>query len=575
VKRLLPFRTLRGRLTLLAALTTLPTFLFVVYIAGKERAEALRRAETEARFVAVLASREHANQAAGAHRLLEALARNDSLAEGTLGTLPSLLPSILSGFPQVANLWIVSANGRLEYSVVPARQPVSLRQSLVFQQALAAAGGVTGHYQVGPIVGRPVLLVARALRGKDGIPHHVLIAALELSWLDRLARQSGLPSRSVLVIADRNGAALAGARGSVGSFRELVAQPGRMRKSRIEGTERLAVAVPLGGVPGLWVVAGQPERDVYAVANRIFVRDTTVLALLALFTVVVSLLTTDLSVLRDLRVLGSAANRFGSGDLAARVQLPASSGEIRELAVAFNAMADSLEAREREEVATRQRLRALTERLSAAREQEAARIAQELHDQLGQELTVLKFELETLRRGSKGTVPLDATIAALEASIDTAIETVRRISSELRPGVLDRLGLVAGLEWLLREFERRTGIATDLAADAGVVAVDPSVSTALFRIVQEGLTNVARHAGASLVEVEIRDRQGMIELRLRDDGQGFDDAEARNRPSLGLLGIEERAHRLGGRTVVQSSPGKGTSLLVTVPRHPEQEKGRE
>jgi signal transduction histidine kinase len=546
VARLLPFRTLRGRLTLLAALTTLPAFLFVVYIAGNERADALRRAEEEARSVANVASREHASQVLGARRMLDTLARDER------SDLESVLPAILAGFPQVANLWIVAADGTLEYSVVPARGPVAIRDTPVFAEALRGEEAVTGRYQVGPIVGRPVLLIARALPRAGGAPRRVLIAALELSWLDQLARQAGLPPQSAMVIADGNGRVLAGGQGSIGGFRDLVARTGRMTRARIDGIDRLAVAVPLGGTPDVWVVAGPRERDVYRIANRIFYRDIVVLALLALFAVGMSLVTTDLSVLRDLRLLEQATRRLGAGDLSARVSVPRPSGEIHALAGAFNTMADALETRQ-------ERLRSLTERLSAAREEEAARIAQELHDQLGQELTALKFEVEKLRRAGGETF-------AIEEGIDTAIDTVRRISSELRPGVLDRLGLVAGLEWLLREFERHSGITTDVTSDRNVEPVDAGVATALFRITQEALTNVARHAQASLVEVRLRDRGAAVELRLRDDGQGFDSNAARDRPSLGILGIEERARRLGGMARIESQPGSGTTLVVEVPR---------
>ena len=113
VSRRLPFRTLRGRLTLVAALTTLPAFLFVIYIAANERAAALERAEREARYVAEVASREHAHQLTGVQRLLERLSREEGIASGTLGNLPQLLPSVLSGFPQIANLWIARADAKL------------------------------------------------------------------------------------------------------------------------------------------------------------------------------------------------------------------------------------------------------------------------------------------------------------------------------------------------------------------------------------------------------------------------------------------------------------------------------
>lgn len=561
--RLVPFRTLRGRLTLLASLTTLPAFLFVVYIAGNERAEALRRAGTESRYVAELASREHAHQVSGARRLLERLAADDAIAAGSTGNLPSLLPAILDGFPQVANLWIATAEGEVAYSVVPPPRHITLRDNSVFAGALRSREVAVGRYQVGPIVGRPVLLMAKALRTSGGVPHHVLIAALELSWLDQLARQSGLPADSTLAITDSSGRVLAGSEGVVGGFAALIAEPRVMHRARLGGVDRLAVAVPLEGVRDLWVVVGPPERNVYAIANRVFYRDIIVLALFALFAVAATLVMTDLSVLRDLRLLAAATRRFGAGELGVRAPVPRPRGEIRELTIAFNTMADALEERHRDAELSQQRLRALSERLSAAREEEAARIAQELHDQLGQELTVLKLETGSLRR--KGDPQLAEWIDRMDERVSAALETTRRISSQLRPGVLDRLGLVAALEWLLREFEHGSGITTDLVTSGIDEAPDPAIATALFRITQEALTNIARHARASLVEVRLTATAESISLRIRDDGVGFEPSSASRSPSLGLLGIEERARRLGGTATVQSTPGRGTVVDVVIP----------
>jgi len=563
VARLVPFRTLRGRLTLLASLTTLPAFLFVVYIAANERTEALRRAERESRYVAELASREHAHQLSGTRRLLERLATSEEIARGSLGNLPVLLPSVLSGFPQVANLWIANTRGEVAYSVVLPPRHISLRDNPVFSAALGSREVAIGEYQLGPIVGRPVLLMAQAMRHADGTPHHLLIAALELSWLDAIARQSGIPADSVLAITDASGRVLAGAEGRVDGFRSLIAKPGEMRKARVGRISRLAVAVPLQGVRDLWVVVGPPEHKVYAVANRIFYRDLLVLALFALFAVAATLVMTDLSVLRDLRLLAAATRRFGEGELAVRAPVPRPRGEIRELTVAFNAMADALEERHRDAQLAQERLRALTERLSAAREEEAARIAQELHDQLGQELTVLKLEIENLRRG--GGAQLDAWIDRMDERVTSALDTTRRISSQLRPGVLDRLGLVAALEWLLREFEHGSDITTDLVTSGIGEPLDPEVATALFRIAQEALTNIARHAHASLVELRLRSDGETLSLQIRDDGTGFDLSRPSRATSLGILGIEERARRLGGNAKITSAPGQGTTIDVVVP----------
>lgn len=580
MKASLLFRTLRGRLMLVAALATLPAFLFVVYVAAKERAAALDRAEADARYVAALASREHAHQVSGAARLLDRLA-SPAQAERELARL---LPAVLAGFPQIANLGILSAAGELRVSAVPPPLPVAMSGDAAFRQALRTTDVAVGGYQVGPIVGRPVLIIARAVRGAQRDVRYVLFAALELSWLDALARQANLPPRHTLLIVDRDGAVLArsaadapaqqAAPARITAFPEMLARThGMTRYTGADGVPRLGVASALEGTRDVAIVVGLPEAEVYGMANRVFYRDVAVLALLALLAVASSVLATDVSLLRDLRLLAHATRRFGEGDFSARAPLPGPRGEIRDLARAFNAMADALAAGYRESMKSQDQLRALTHRLLGVREEEAARIAQELHDSLGQELSVLKLELEHLRRKlltSRGAQAHEALtlIGEIGERVDTAVQSVRRISSELRPGVLDRLGLVAGIEWLLHEFGRRAGLETELAAGGVHEPVPSEVSTALFRITQEALTNVARHARATRVHARLEERGPVLELTIADDGVGFDPRTAESAPSLGLLGIRERAARLGGAVRVQSAPGSGTVLAVTVKRAP-------
>ena len=566
---------------LVAALATLPAFLFVVYVAAKERGAALDRAERNARYVASLASREHAHQVTGASRLLERLVADHGSATGEQ-ELRALLPAVLAGFPQIANLGILSASGSVEYSVVPPPLPVAMGNVPAFRRSLTSAGVAVGTYQVGPIVGRPVLIIADAARDERGKVRFALFAALELAWLDRLARQADLPPRHTLLIVDRNGGILArssaDAAGAgpvrIAALHEMAKRTaGMTRFVEADGVVRLGVAAPLEGTRDLGIVVGLPESSVYGMANRVFYRDVAVLALLALLAVASSVLAIDVSLLRDLRLLAHATRRFGEGNFSARAPLPGPKGEIRELARAFNTMADALAAGHRAATDAQAQLRALTHRLLSVREEEAARIAQELHDELGQELSVLRIELERVRKK----LPPDDTAGATEAvrlldeiadRVDAAVHAVRRISSELRPGVLDRLGLVAGLEWLLHEFGRRSGIAAELDATDVREPASPEVSTALFRITQEALTNVARHARASHVRARLEERDGDLVLTIADDGTGFDAQTAEKRPSLGLLGMRERAARLGGEVRVQSMPGSGTMLAVTVKRAP-------
>ena len=579
----LPFRTLRGRLTLLACLATFPAFLFVFYVAAKERVAVLHRVETESLYVADLASREHAHQVLGARRLLDRLSSLPT-SDGHGGAqLPRLLPTILQGFPQFANLGVLALDGKIAFSSVPPPHQVNMARLPVFQRALASEEVVVGSYLVGLIVERPILIMAKALRNPQGQAHQVLFAALDLAWLGELAEQAGLPSDSALLIADRHGNILASSLGltiaahsvknRLQGFDRLIRRPQELTRCETpDGIARLAVATPLKGVNDVWVIVGPPEANVYSAADGVFYRDLLVLALLAILAVASSLAATDLSVLRDIRRLAGATHRFGKGELNARVPVPRPHGEIRDLSMTFNAMADNLELRHRHALRAQERLRALSHRLQTAREAEAARIAQELHDELGQELSVLRLELERLRRkvvlGDEqvSREKLAEEVDELGELVDATVRAVRRIASELRPGVLDRLGLVAGVEWLLNEFERRSGIATILAADGVEEKVNTDISTALFRITQEALTNIARHAGATAVAARLSGTARDLKLRIEDNGCGFDAGAEPPTLSLGLLGMKERARRLGGAIDIASVPGKGTEVRVAIPR---------
>jgi signal transduction histidine kinase len=512
---------------------TLPAFLFVVTIASSERRSALRKAEAEARHAATLASREHAHQIAGVRRLLERLAPE-----------ADLLPSILAGFPQVANIGILDRSGNVIYSVVTPPRKVVMAESPAFAEALRTGEVAIGQYQIGQIVGRPILLMMRATQ--DG---RVLFAALELTWLDELARQANLPPATSMFIADRSGTIVAGAPPRrIAAFEELT----RKREGMVPIDDRLFVAVPLRDANGLWVVVGAPEASIRSAANRIFFRDLAALALFAAFAIAASIVAADVSVLRDLRLLARATRTFGSGDLSARSPVPNARGEIRELTTAFNSMASAIETRD----AT---LRALSHRLESIREEEARRIAQELHDELGQQLTVLRMDLESLRRRTAMHAPIDAMCDM----VGEALQSVRRIASELRPGVLDRLGLTEALEWLARELERRSSIAIELRAAHLDDRIDAETATTLFRVAQEAMTNVLRHSQAATVVVELQEHDEAIVLRIRDDGRGFD-AKGVSRTSLGLVGMRERVARIGGTLDIVSAPGQGTELIAIV-----------
>jgi signal transduction histidine kinase len=221
---------------------------------------------------------------------------------------------------------------------------------------------------------------------------------------------------------------------------------------------------------------------------------------------------------------------------------------------------------------SRERMRALAVRLQSAREEERTKVAREIHDELGQALTGLKMELAWLAKRTKPTGEAGAISAvkqkfeSMSNLLDQTIHTVRRIATELRPGVLDDLGLSAAIEWYLQEFQRRTGLGCDLGMDANRMDyLGPDRSTAVFRIFQEILTNVARHAQATKVSVNITEQGCNLVLKVQDDGRGITEEQVLGTQSLGLLGMQERVHVFGGSISFVGKRGQGTTVLVLIP----------
>ncbi len=221
--------------------------------------------------------------------------------------------------------------------------------------------------------------------------------------------------------------------------------------------------------------------------------------------------------------------------------------------------------------ATSEQLRALSARLRSAREEEGARIARALHDELGSALTSLKWDLEEIDKtyavaGSQGSLSaLRAKIVTMTNRIDDTINTVRRISSELRPRILDDLGLVAAIEWQAQQFQARTGIICqfDALVENGDLSQDQA--TTIFRIFQEAMTNILRHAQATRVNITIAEEEGAYVLEVRDNGRGITEEERTGPRSLGLLGMRERAQLIGGTIDLTGLAGKGTVLTVHMP----------
>jgi len=216
---------------------------------------------------------------------------------------------------------------------------------------------------------------------------------------------------------------------------------------------------------------------------------------------------------------------------------------------------------------SRERLRNLSQRLQSLLEEERTRISREIHDELGQALTAMKLDLSLIRRSlvSDGLAEQSEKVHEIERTVTRIIRTVRKISTEMRPGILDELGVAAAIEWMAKDFQNRTGIGCKVTIQAMDRISDTVRATTIFRIVQEALTNIMRHAAASQVNVSLEKKDDSLIVEVRDNGIGIMEGRIIDSKSLGLIGIRERVLLLGGKAEISGKPGEGTLVKVILP----------
>jgi signal transduction histidine kinase len=210
-----------------------------------------------------------------------------------------------------------------------------------------------------------------------------------------------------------------------------------------------------------------------------------------------------------------------------------------------------------------EQLRALTHRMDLIAEEERTRIAREVHDELGHLLTAIKYDIDGLTGNPdllSGHVKNE--LDSVNSMIESLIDTVRKIATELRPGILDHLGLFPAIEWQIKQFQKRTKICCHVDIHEYDITFSKDETTIIFRILQEILTNVARHSKASKVSITAKKKDDSFMLEVSDNGVGFDMKSINNLNSLGLLGMKERALSIGGEIRIVSSPGKGTTISL-------------
>ncbi|HEX6639616.1 MAG TPA: ATP-binding protein [Thermoanaerobaculia bacterium] len=567
MRRLRPL-SIRWWLAALVVAVALPLLLLLtwIYLAN------VQREQGEARATALRIARATANRMQVLHQesrsLLQVMASRRAIRDFD-GRSCDLLFAVIDFFPQYADLYFFDNRGSLA-CVAGARGEDVLLSSAArpwVEAALRDGRIQPGRPMIHSIASHWVSVLAADVRRTDGSPGGTLV----LLQLPAVVGREALPPGSVVTIVDRSGTIVARSQDSQ-AWSGRSARHVPVVSLALKQREGIAQAIGVDGVSrqygfttipevGWSVYVGVPTAAVMQPVRQMFVRGVIGgLAMLLILTAIAFMLMRQIE--RPVHALATAADSVARGEY---VKVDASMGplEIATLGSAFNDMVERRLAAEEQLREGEGMLKALSERLLVAQEEERGRIARELHDDLGQSLTALKMDIGGLLRTMPANPPSPIADRILR-TIDLTVTAVQRISSELRPSVLDDLGLIAAIESEALLFEERTGIECELSMPVGA-AIEHGSATAIYRIVQEALTNVARHSNASRVELRLRERADEILLEIRDDGRGITRKEIDDPTSLGLIGIRERAHLAGGTVEFEGVEGRGTIVSLRIP----------
>jgi signal transduction histidine kinase len=582
-------RSLRVRLLLLVLVAVIPALGAIAYTASEQKKIAVAEIQRNVLRLVEFSTHEEEQVLQGTRQILIVLANYARKADKNPSDCNAFCADILKQFKRYANIGVVKPSGDVFCSAIPLQEPTNAADRSWFQRAVASGDFAFGDYQVGRITGKPVLVLAYPFRFAAGEPAAVVFAALDLEWLNRyiLKVESQLPDGFTITQIDANGVVMArrpDAEDWLGRFmfeqsflREILSQSTGVIEA--PGDHKLPFIYAFAQLHSslikqpLYMVLGIPRRSAFADANRILRRNLTLLGIVALVAILAAWYGGDLFIMRQVKAMAKASRRLAAGEMSARTGLKYGDGELGQLAKNFDEMAIALEQRQAErelaemELKRSQELfRNLSTHLQVVREEERTRIARKIHDDMGQALTALKIDLTWLNKKLTDDQPLiREKLQSMVTLINETIETVHNLSEDLRPGILDDFGLSAAIEWQAEEFQKRTGIECriNLASDESNLSKEKS--TNLFRIVQESLTNVIRHANATKVEINLSEKDGILLLEVADNGKGITKAAVTNPKSFGLIGIKERVHSLGGEVDISGTPNAGTRLKVKMP----------
>ncbi len=583
------FSSLKTRLYLLVLVTLFPFLGLILYNASEQRRIELKAVEKNALSLAETAADSEAQLVEGARQMLIAVGNFLITSDFDSKACNLFCTDLLRQFIRYTNIGAIWPDGKVFCSAVPQESEVDAADRAWLNRAFTSQDVVIGSFHSGRIEGKPILVTARAVFGTQGNPVAVMFAAIDRNWMNRLTSglTSRLPEGATLHQIDGDGV-LTSYRTETHSWQDgsiadpkliqailskkrgIIEAPDGKDSSLIHSFAPLSSALKDRDVV---MVLSIPRTVVFAHSRQLLVHNLSLLGGVLVLSLILARFAGNYFVLKQVATLVDASRRLAAGDLTTRIGFVRSTGELGQLAGAFDEMAAALQLHadeqkkaEAELRESREQLRSLAVHIQTVREEERKRIARDIHDNLGQALTALKMDVSWLeRKASENNSLMLTKTKSMNALIEETIHAVQRISAELRPGILDDFGLTAAIEWQAEEFQERTGIKTKLHLPEYAIDASKDQSTAVFRIFQEALTNVIRHAGASAVEVILEKKNGKLCLTIMDNGRGIAEEEITHPKSFGLIGMHERVYPWGGTVRVRGIPNQGTALTVTIP----------
>jgi signal transduction histidine kinase len=580
--------SLKTRLYLLVLLAFIPLVAMIFFIA-----EAQKTMETQAILQQTLtlvraAANEEKQQQEACVDLLSAL--NDAyLMQGHTKRLSILLANLLRQSKGYADFGILDASGRLLAGGGFAETARGYSDEPWFLACLRNKHLVMGKYRGERVNGEPVLYFALPALDSRREILAVSFAALNLNWMNRTVfkRMTELPKGSRMTFLDQTQGMLSY---DVDSGRWFVPQDfspvlrseilsrhlGTLSAPDEHRELRIYAFAPLESTfrdRPVSVVLEIPQTVALAVSKRTFQHNVALLAISALMAMLAIWWAGNVFVIRRVQAMVSASRKLAAGDLDARIGKIGVADELSHLAGVFDDMAASLQVRiEREKKVSasleqsREQLRKLAAHQQEVREQERIRIAREIHDQFGQSLSILKMDLFWLKKHLPEKAPtVEQKMGLMIQVIDEAMKNLHAVTAQLRPVILDDFGLAAAIQWQVEEFQDHSAIACRMESSDFEPDLPKDLATAVFRVFQEILTNIIRHAQASEVMVRFEGRPNGLMLQVQDNGRGITEAEINDPSAFGLLGIRERLYPFNGRVSFEGQPGQGTRVTVMVP----------